>query len=106
MNEIGEAERTRALYNMSEPFNNECRAFGRLQEAGYAELAVRCFGYLLLDDSHERAILEQFRDLDLTFDGSPEWYGHCDIRARFPGRNNKPPPVRGILRNSGRSTSP
>ena len=100
-NRIGEVERTRGLYNMTEPFNNECRAFGRLQEAGYAELAVRCYGYVLLDDSHERAILEQFSGEDLTFDGSPDWYGNCDIRARFPGRDGRPAPVRGILKEFG-----
>ncbi|MBE3041789.1 hypothetical protein IMZ48_04260, partial [Candidatus Bathyarchaeota archaeon] len=106
MTEVDQVERTRALYNMSEPFNNECRAFGRLQESGYAELAVRCFGYLLLDDSHERAILEQFSDDDLTFDGSPEWYGDCDIRARFPSRDGRPPPVRGILKEFGQVNQP
>lgn len=39
-----------AFYNYSEPFSAECRAFGRLWDAGWEELAIRCFAYVLLDE--------------------------------------------------------
>lgn len=41
-----------AFYNYMDPFNCEYRAFGRLQEADREELALKCFGYLLLDEEH------------------------------------------------------
>lgn len=48
------------FYNYSEPFSAECRAYGRLREAGWEELAVRCLGYVLLDEEHERVLKERF----------------------------------------------
>jgi hypothetical protein len=33
------------FYNYSDPFNRECRAFGRIQEAGLnGTLSIECFG--------------------------------------------------------------
>lgn len=59
-----------AFYNYMEPFSAKYRAFGRLHETGYEELAVPCFGYVLLDEHHERAMMERFSDLDLDFNGT------------------------------------
>lgn len=49
-------ETMRTLYPYSDPFNNECRAFGRLREAGCEDLAVKCFGYVLLDEESEQQL--------------------------------------------------
>ncbi|KAI1744600.1 kinetochore Sim4 complex subunit FTA2-domain-containing protein [Xylaria scruposa] len=72
----GKAETT--FYNYTEAFNSECRTFGSLQEAGYEELAIECFSYLLLYD-------ESIRDM-------------CSI---FPGKNGRAPPIRGIVKEFG-----
>lgn len=90
-----------AFYNYSEPFSCECRAFGRLQEDGCDELAVRCFGYLLLDEEHERAMMNQFSHLDLEFNGNIEYPGAEDMRSRFLGKDGRPPPIRGIVKEFG-----
>lgn len=88
-----------AFYNYSEPFSCECRAFGRLQEAGYEELAIRCFGYLLLDEQHERAMMNQFNHLE--FNGNIEFPGDEDMRSRFLGKDGRLPPIRGIVKEFG-----
>ncbi|KAF5709243.1 kinetochore sim4 complex subunit FTA2 domain-containing protein [Fusarium mundagurra] len=79
-----------AFYPYSEPFTCECRAFGRLQETGYEELAVKCFGYILLDDAHERTMMNQFahlpaHKLSFTYDGyndndEEEYYKDPNLR--------------------------
>lgn len=91
-----------AFYNYSEPFSCECRAFGRLQEAGHEDLAVDCFGYVLLDEDHERALHSQFPDK--LFNGDPDdpYDDDADeahnMRARFLGRDGRKPPIRGIVK--------
>lgn len=90
-----------ALYNYSEPFSSECRAFGRMQEAGYDDLAVGCLGYLLLDEEHEHAMMSQFSDLGLEFNGNIERPGDEDVRSRFLGKDGRPPPIRGIVKEFG-----
>ncbi|TWU74228.1 hypothetical protein ED733_003647 [Metarhizium rileyi] len=91
------------MYNYVEPFNCECRSFGRLQEAGYAELAIECFGYVLLDDKHERIMMEKFADADieLEFDGNVECPGCWPMRSLWPGKSGRPPPIRGIVKEFG-----
>ncbi|KAH6630390.1 kinetochore Sim4 complex subunit FTA2-domain-containing protein [Chaetomium sp. MPI-SDFR-AT-0129] len=88
-----------AFYDYAEPFNCECRAYGRLQEAGHEDLALRCFGYVLLDEAHERTVLSQFPDID--FDGSSDNNRYDLYRKRFRGRDGRVPPLRGILKEFG-----
>ncbi|KAG6006876.1 hypothetical protein E4U21_006595 [Claviceps maximensis] len=91
-----------AFYDYSEPFSCECRAFGRLQEAGHDNLAIKCFGYLLLDEEHERAMMNQFSHLrELEFNGNPDYSGYHDLRSRFLGKDGRPPPIRGIVKEFG-----
>ncbi|KAI0116470.1 kinetochore Sim4 complex subunit FTA2-domain-containing protein [Nemania sp. FL0031] len=90
-----------AFYNYSEPFSAECRAFGRLQETGYEELAVKCHGYVLLSEEHEQAMMTQFSDLDLEFNGNIETAGYDDLRSRFVSKDARPPPIRGIVKDFG-----
>ncbi|KAH9996643.1 kinetochore Sim4 complex subunit FTA2-domain-containing protein [Xylariaceae sp. FL0662B] len=90
-----------AFYNYSEPFSCECRAFGRLQESDHEELAIQCFGYVLLDEKHELAIMTQFSDLELDFNGDIDYPGVDDMRSRFLGRDGKAPPIRGIVKKLG-----
>ncbi|KAM0548515.1 hypothetical protein ACHAPJ_009838 [Fusarium lateritium] len=87
-----------ASYEYAEPFNCECRAFGRLQEAGHEELATKCFGYVLLDDEHEQTMMNQFKHLDLDFKGDEDDPGYFDMRSRFLGRHGRLPPIRGIVK--------
>lgn len=87
------------LAQYSEPFYSECRAFGRLHEAGHPELAIPCYGYVLLDEAHENKMADQFK---LEFNGNIEVPGAEDMRGLFPGeRSGKPPPIRGILKKLG-----
>ncbi|OAA72532.1 hypothetical protein ISF_01605 [Cordyceps fumosorosea ARSEF 2679] len=51
-------EMMRAFYEYDES-NCECRAFARLKEAGHEDLAIGCFGYVLLDEEHERKLHAQ-----------------------------------------------
>ncbi|KAI0535861.1 kinetochore Sim4 complex subunit FTA2-domain-containing protein [Xylaria digitata] len=97
----GNRELMSAFYNYSEPFSSECRAFGRLQETGYEELAVRCFGYVLLDEEHEHTIMTQFSDLKLEFNGDIDYPGAEDMRSRFPGKDARAPPIRGVVKEFG-----
>jgi len=92
-----------AFYEYSEPFSAECRAFGRLQEAGNEDLAVRCFGYVLLDERHERALMDQFSNLELDFNGNGNHPGYYDMRSRFLGRDGRAPPLRGIVKALGQA---
>ncbi|KAG7292935.1 hypothetical protein NEMBOFW57_002980 [Staphylotrichum longicolle] len=92
-----------AFYEYSEPFSAECRAYGRLQEAGHEDLAVPCFGYVLLDERHERAVMDKFSDLDLDFNGNGDYPGYYDMRSRFLGRDGRAPPIRGIVKALGRA---
>ncbi|KAF4952676.1 hypothetical protein FGADI_6566 [Fusarium gaditjirri] len=104
------------FYPYSEPFSCECRAFGRLQEAGHEELAVECFGYILLDDAHEKAMMDQFahlpaHKLNFTYDGyhdedEDEYYKDPnlqDMRSRFRCSDGSLPPLRGIVKEFGES---
>ncbi|KAK1834584.1 kinetochore Sim4 complex subunit FTA2-domain-containing protein [Podospora conica] len=99
-----------AFYNYSEPFSCECRAFGRLQEEGYEDLAVECFGYVLLDENHERVLHDQFPDE--LFNGDAENPHGDDVdeaknmRARFLGRDGRKPPIRGIVKEFCPQTEP
>lgn len=90
-----------AFYNYSEPFSCECRAFGRLQEAGHEELALKCFGYVLLDKEHEQLVMTQFSDLKLDFNGDIDYPGGEDMRSRFLGKDDRPPPIRGVVKEFG-----
>lgn len=91
-----------AFYNYSEPFSAECRAFGRLKEAGHEELVVKCFGYLLLDEKHERAMMSQFNLKDTDFNGTDETPGD-DYRQRFLGKGDRLPPIRSIVKELGQN---
>lgn len=92
-----------AFAQYSEPFNCECRAFARLQETGHQDLALACFGYLLLDKAHEDLLLSRFPNTKLFADG---WWRYnektcppnVNMRSKYLGRDGRPPPVRGIIK--------
>lgn len=88
-----------AFYPYAEPFSCECRAFGRLQETGHEDLALKCFGYLLLDQDNERAIYSRFPDTN--FNGDMDYPAGDENRRRFLGRDGRPPPLRGIVKELG-----
>lgn len=99
--DLDDLEAVSLLYNYSEPFSCECRAFGRIQEAGHDELAVRCFGYVLLNEEHERSMMNQFSHLNLRLDGNIDFAGGEDLRSRFAVKDGRPPPIRGIVKEFG-----
>ncbi|KAG7292883.1 hypothetical protein NEMBOFW57_002928 [Staphylotrichum longicolle] len=68
------------VINQNDPFHCECRAYGRLKEANREDLAARCYGYVLLDQSHEDELAR------LGFDS---W----DRRAATKGR-----PIRAVVK--------
>jgi hypothetical protein len=101
-------ETIRALYPYGDPFTNECRAFGRLREADCEDLAVKCFGYVLLDEESER----QAQSMPLSdecvgetgclrdsIELEPEW--NMALMADSAGR---PPPFRAIIKEFGTDT--
>jgi len=92
-----------AAAQYSEPFYAECRAYGRLQETGYEELSVKCFGYVLFDEDHERALMRLFGDVPTTheFCGNVESWGGPDLRERFMGEDNRPLPLRALVKEFG-----
>ncbi|KAI0515188.1 kinetochore Sim4 complex subunit FTA2-domain-containing protein [Xylaria bambusicola] len=80
----------RAVYNYMEPFNADCRAFGRLQEAGCEELAIRCFGYVLLGEDNERAMMSQFDFNNWSFNVDIDETGYREEeeqRLLYPGKD-------------------
>ncbi|KAI0386000.1 kinetochore Sim4 complex subunit FTA2-domain-containing protein [Hypomontagnella monticulosa] len=85
-----------AFYDYAEPFSCECRAFGRLQEAGHEDLAVDCFGYILLDEEYERELRRRFPKIDFT--GDIDYPRADEMRSRFLGRDGREPPIRGIVK--------
>lgn len=99
-------EQMSAVYNYMEPFSAECRAYGRLQETGHEELAVRCFGYVLLDEQHEQAMMTQCGLDSWSFNGDAGTAGYAEgeqqNRVRFLGRAGRPPPLRCIVKAFGR----
>lgn len=106
-----ETRELRALCWYSEPFNAECRAFGRLQETGREALALKCFGYVLLTEENERDITERFLGFNETTGTEVHFNGHgsetafptdfLDLRSLFPTTGGRPPPLRGILKTFG-----
>lgn len=93
-----------ALCQYSEPFNCECRAFGRLQESGNEDLAIKCFGYLLLDEEHERTVRQFWKAsnrFDIEFNGSIFACGDTELRSFFQGKSGRPAPIRGIVKEFG-----
>lgn len=87
-----------ALAPYSEPFYAECRAFGRLHETGRADLALDCYGYVLPDEAHERALNDL---IHLEFNGDV-YHTLGDVRGDFCGPSGRPPPLRGIVKALGR----
>ncbi|KID93299.1 hypothetical protein MAJ_10732, partial [Metarhizium majus ARSEF 297] len=93
-----------ALYNYAEPFTCECRAFGRIQESGHETVALKCYGYVLLDEEHERTVMAQFHNRShgyLDFIGSGNDSGSDELRTQFTGKSGRPPPIRGIVKELG-----
>lgn len=86
------------FYEYLDPFNNECRAFGRLHESGHPELAVDCYGYVLLDEAHERALRDRFPgpELEEIFQGDSG-----SRRQEFLTKDGKLPPIRAIVKEFG-----
>lgn len=65
---------------------------------------MRCYGYVLLSEKNEAKMIKKFKDtMFLTFNGhSQNDHKHDKLRARFPGKNGRLPPIRGILKELGR----
>lgn len=38
--------------------SRECRAYGRLKECGREDLSIKCYGYILLEEAHEKELAE------------------------------------------------
>lgn len=56
---------------------------------------------MLLDEAHELAVRTRFRDMDLNFNGNMDMCGFDDIRGRYPGKDGRAPPLRGIIKELG-----
>ncbi|KAI0117848.1 kinetochore Sim4 complex subunit FTA2-domain-containing protein [Nemania sp. FL0031] len=51
-----------------QPFQNECRAYGRLKESGREDLAVACYGYVTLEETHVRILRKAYTDIEWEYD--------------------------------------
>ncbi|KAI1659572.1 hypothetical protein F4813DRAFT_401561 [Daldinia decipiens] len=90
------------LRTKTEPFSCECRAYGRLQETGNEELAIECFGYILLSEANEHAMVTKFGNPDVFFTGDLDYGEETELRTRFLGKDGRAPPLRGIVKRFGR----
>ncbi|KAI1264491.1 kinetochore Sim4 complex subunit FTA2-domain-containing protein [Xylariaceae sp. FL1019] len=71
-----------------QPFQNECRAYGRLKEFDCEELAYKCFGYIILQKEHFDFIKANYDNFETyeaqkTWSYLPdeEWYQEEPLRA-------------------------
>lgn len=72
------------ILNHNDPFNCECRAYGRLKEVGRQDLAVQCYGYLMLSkDLEARLTTLSFHDWkrDKAFKNRPL---RCIVKELLP----------------------
>ncbi|CAJ2509226.1 Uu.00g142520.m01.CDS01 [Anthostomella pinea] len=70
--------------NYFEPFQNECRAYGRLKEFGWEDLTFKCFGYILLEQTHLtflKRTYENFYKCDWDYDSDEEYCRKEPVRA-------------------------
>ncbi|CAK7211965.1 hypothetical protein SCUCBS95973_001302 [Sporothrix curviconia] len=86
------------IHGRDDPFYNECRAFGRLQETGQAHLAIACHGYVLLDETHERALQDKF---PLDIESRDNMLRFPAVRSCYPGPSGKPQPIRALVKDLG-----
>lgn len=84
-------EALEAVGKYSDPFYAECRAFGRLQETGHESLAVKCHGYVLLDEKHEELLMPMIDKPSRMFGDRP-FYSNI---------GNPPAPIRCIIKDLG-----
>lgn len=56
----------------SDPFNCECRVYGRLKEENHEELAIRAHGYVLLSKDQERRVTEGLGEHFTDWEKHPE----------------------------------
>lgn len=90
-NEVIDREATEAIHQYVDPFYAECRAYGRLQETGHEDLALKCHGYVLLDSKHEEALRGK-EDREGSVVSYRPFYVHGD---------EEPPRVRCIIKELG-----
>ncbi|AEO58194.1 hypothetical protein MYCTH_2305389 [Thermothelomyces thermophilus ATCC 42464] len=78
-----------------DPFNCECRVYGRLKQEGREDLAVRAYGYLLLTPQQEAEVAEVASGTDIlphvpantetVLDGCNFW-GRWEVHRHLPVR--------------------
>lgn len=75
--------------NYLDPFNCECRAYGRLKQENREDLSVRVHGYILLTSDQERSITDDQEEDEDSLDaldgngpwGRWEWHRGLPLRA-------------------------
>ncbi|KAI4595397.1 hypothetical protein KJ359_007072 [Pestalotiopsis sp. 9143b] len=86
------------LTYQSLPFFSECRVYGRLKETKKEDLAVKCYGYLILDESYSESMRKAgIEDVNLI---------HPDLRWELPKDEALPSdlspfPVRALVKELG-----
>lgn len=71
---------TKDFVHQCDPFYSECRAYGRLKEAGREDLAVKVYGYLMINERDEDAV---YTKMSRQFDFLVDW-------NRLPVHKNAP----------------
>ncbi|KAK1771498.1 kinetochore Sim4 complex subunit FTA2-domain-containing protein [Phialemonium atrogriseum] len=80
------------LYDHWEFFINECRAYGRLKEAGREDLAAKCHGYFFLKEEDEK-VLEDKYGLD------PSAWDIDDARKDASSKDGQYRPIRVLVKD-------
>ncbi|KUI60277.1 hypothetical protein VP1G_07510 [Cytospora mali] len=78
-----------------DPFNCECRVYGRLKQEKCEDLAVRCHGYLLLTPKQEVEITKKIAGKDYELDSTEKLEG-WNLWDRYEQHRGQP--IRAIVK--------
>ncbi|KAL1883329.1 hypothetical protein Daus18300_000387 [Diaporthe australafricana] len=76
-----------------DPFNCECRVYGRLKAEGREDLAIQAYGYILLTPEQEKFVAESETDVPEQDDGILNGHGFWERWEEHRGQ-----PVRAIVK--------
>lgn len=72
-----------------DPFNCECRAYGRLKQENSEELAVRAHGYLLLTREQEREVTERLHQDYVDWENHPDLLDCAGVLPRWEAHRHE-----------------
>lgn len=73
-----------------DPFNSECRAYGRLKQERREDLAIRAHGYLLLTQEQERDVTKALGHEYVNWEKHPEPLDCSGVFSRWETHRHQP----------------